>query len=44
MTGGEAKRLFWVTGLPEAYVLSKRNGTKGAEPGKHRERNEQKER
>lgn len=24
MTSKEAERLFWATGLPEAYVLSKR--------------------
>ncbi len=44
MTAEEAKRLFWVTGLPEAYVLSKRKETKEAAPGARRERNRQKER
>lgn len=44
MTAEEAKRLFWVTGLPEAYVFSKRKKARETAPGEGRERNRQKER
>ncbi len=39
MTSKEAKRLFWATGLPEAYVLSKQ-GRQGSPPVRRREKKE----
>lgn len=38
MTSKEAERLFWATGLPEAYVLSKRQSSSPKGRRKKKER------